>query len=343
MGHLTVNLTSDTLTKPTPDMLDAMMHAEVGDDVFGEDPTTTALEQRMAAMFGHEAALFCPSGTMTNQIAIKAQTQPLDEILCDELAHIYRYELGGYGFHSGVSIHLMRGIGGIVTPEMVRAGIKPTADWNPNSKLLCLENSVNMAGGMYYTLDQIKALCTEAKSHGLKTHLDGARLFNVLVETGDTPKQYGEQFNSISICLSKGLGAPVGSVLISDQDTISTGRRIRKVMGGGMRQSGYLAAAGLYALDHHIDRLKEDHQRARKCAAKLSSLSWVAEILPVKTNIVIFRVADHLSAKDVDIALRKKNIISLAINEQFLRWVFHLDINDEMTAVIENLTDDLFS
>lgn len=343
MGPPIINLTSDTLTKPTSGMLKAMMQAEVGDDVFRQDPTTAALERKMADMFGHEAALFCPSGTMTNQIAIKAQTQPLDEILCDELAHIYRYELGGYGFHSGVSIHVMRGNGGIVTPEMVTAGVKPEADWNPNSKLLCLENSINMGGGIYYSFDQIKALTETARTHGLKTHLDGARLFNVLVETGDTPKAYGQQFNSISICLSKGLGAPVGSVLISDAETISMSRRIRKVMGGGMRQSGFLAAAGIYALDHHIDRLKEDHNRARRSASKLSGLSWVAEILPVKTNIVIFRVADHLRAKDVETALVKKNIICLAISEQYIRWVFHLDINDEMTAVIENLTDDLFS
>lgn len=343
MAQLTINLTSDTLTKPTPGMLKAMMEAEVGDDVFGQDPTTMALERKMADMFGHEAALFCPSGTMTNQIAIKAQTQPLDEILCDELAHIYRYELGGYGFHSGVSIHVMRGQGGIVTPAMVTAGVKPKADWNPNSKLLCLENSINMGGGTYYSFEQIKALTETARSHGLKTHLDGARIFNVLVETGDTPKAYGEQFNSISICLSKGLGAPVGSVLISDAETISLSRRIRKVMGGGMRQCGYLAAAGIYALDHHIERLKEDHDRARRSAKKLSELSWVAEILPVKTNIVIFRVADHLHAKDVEIALSKKNIICLAISEQFIRWVFHLDINDEMTDLIENLSDDLFS
>ncbi len=342
MPPLTANLISDTVTKPTAGMLEAMMTAEVGDDVFEQDPTTRALEQKMAEMFGHEAALFCPSGTMANQIAIKAQTQPLDEILCDEIAHIYRYELGGYGFHSGVSIHVMRGERGIVTPEMVKAAIKPKADWNPVTRLLCLENSINMAGGNYYTFDEILALTETAHSSGLRTHLDGARLFNVLVETGDTPKAYGGQFDSISICLSKGLGAPVGSVLISDRETIAMARRIRKVMGGGMRQVGYLAAAGIYALDHHIHRLKEDHQRARKSAEKLKQLNWVSEVLPVKTNIVIFRVADHVTARQVESALNQQHILSVAIDPHHIRWVFHLDINDEMTALIENLGNDIF-
>ncbi|HJW31672.1 MAG TPA: GntG family PLP-dependent aldolase, partial [Saprospiraceae bacterium] len=285
-----INLISDTVTKPTPGMLEAMMHAEVGDDVFGQDPTTIALERKMASMFGHEAALFCPSGTMTNQIAIKAQTQPLDEILADELAHIYRYELGGYGFHSGVAIHVMRGTRGIVTPDMVRAGIKTKADWNPRTKLLCLENSINMGGGNYYDFSQIEELTQTARQYGLRTHLDGARLFNVLVETSDTTEAYGACFDSISICLSKGLGAPVGSVLISDAATIEYGRRIRKVMGGGMRQTGYLAAAGIYALDHHVHRLREDHDHARRAGEKLNSVNWVKEVYPVATNIVIFEV-----------------------------------------------------
>lgn len=337
MQNLLVNLTSDTLTKPTPAMLQAMMHAEVGDDVFGQDPTTNALERKMADMFGHEAALFCPSGTMTNQIAIKAQTQPLDEIICDEIFHIYRYELGGYGFHSGVSMHVTRGNRGIISPQMVHDAVKPKADWNPNSRLLILENSINMGGGNYYTMPEISALVDMARSHQLKTHLDGARLFNVLAETGDSTLAYGKLFDSLSICLSKGLGAPVGSVLISDAETIAYARRIRKVMGGGMRQSGYLAAAGIYALDHHVNRLKEDHQRARTCAQKLESVSWVSEVLPVYTNIVIFKIADHLPISKVVSFLETHNIKCLAINEKQIRWVFHLDIDDEMVRVIEHL------
>jgi threonine aldolase len=336
-----INLTSDTLTKPTPGMLDAMMSAEVGDDVFGQDPTTNALEKKMADMFGHEAALFCPSGTMTNQIAIKAQTQPLDEIICDELFHIYRYELGGYGFHSGVSMHVTRGNRGMMTPQMVHEAVKPKADWNPNSRMLILENSINMGGGNFYTLDQITSLVQMAHSHNLITHLDGARLFNVLAETGDSTLAYGKLFNSISICLSKGLGAPVGSVLISDATTISYARRVRKVMGGGMRQSGYLAAAGIYALDHHIDRLKDDHLRARACAQKLETVSWVSEVFPVATNIVIFRVADHLNGPQVAAALNARNIASLAISDRLIRWVFHLDITDDMISEIQQLPDNI--
>ena len=336
-----INLTSDTLTKPTPAMLEAMMTAEVGDDVFGQDPTVNALEKKMADMFGHEAALYCPSGTMTNQIAIKAQTQPLDEIICDELFHIYRYELGGYGFHSGVSMHVTRGNRGIMSPQMVHDAVKPKADWNPNSRMLIIENSINMGGGNYYTIDEVKALVAMARSHKLKTHLDGARLFNVLVETGDTPVEYGQLFDSISICLSKGLGAPVGSVLISDKEAISYARRVRKVMGGGMRQSGYLAAACIYALDHHIDRLRDDHRRARACGGKLESVSWVSEVFPVSTNILIFKVADHLKVTDVVSALKTRGIECLAISDRLLRWVFHLDINDDMVSQILELPDHL--
>jgi threonine aldolase len=322
-------------------MLVAMMQAEVGDDVFGQDPTTRKLEERLAEMFGHEAGLFCPSGTMTNQIAIKAQTQPLDEIICDELSHIYRYELGGYGFHSGVSLHVTHGERGIMTPEMVRAAFKPKAVWNPVSKLLCLENSINMGGGNYYSLDQLKNLTEVARQHGLRTHLDGARIFNVLVETGDDPREYGRIFNSISICLSKGLGAPVGSVLISDEVTIEYARRIRKVFGGGMRQSGYLAAAGLYALDRHIDRLREDHNKARQSAEVLQKMPWVKTVLPVQTNILIFEVADGLTSAQVVAALDARQILCSAVNDRLIRWVFHLDITYDMMPSIEQLPSDL--
>lgn len=341
MSTKPINLVSDTVTKPTPEMLEVMMKAEVGDDVFGQDATTRALEEKMASMFGHEAALFCPSGTMTNQIAIKAQTQPLDEILCDELSHIYRYELGGYGFHSGVAIHVMRGKNGIISPDLVHQAVKPKADWNPITKLLCIENSVNMGGGNYYTLDEINPIADAAKSKGLKMHLDGARLFNVLVETNESPKDYGNIFDSISICLSKGLGAPVGSVLTGTSEMIAQSRRIRKVMGGGMRQCGYLAAAGIYALDHHIERLKEDHQRARRCGKKLEDVNWVKELFPVFTNIVLFRVADHLDAHKVVSALADCHILCAPVTDRIVRWVFHLDIQDEMVDYVVEVSEKL--
>ncbi|HSF89329.1 MAG TPA: beta-eliminating lyase-related protein, partial [Saprospiraceae bacterium] len=254
---------------------------------------------------------------------------------------IYRYELGGYGFHSGVSMHVTRGNRGIISPQMVQDAVKPKADWNPNSRLLILENSINMGGGNYYTMEEVTALVDMARKHHLKTHLDGARLFNVLVETGDTTLAYGKLFDSISICLSKGLGAPVGSVLISDAETIAYARRIRKVMGGGMRQSGYLAAAGIYALDHHIDRLRDDHARARACARKLETMPWVSEVFPVATNIVIFKVADHLTGPQVAAALTARNINSLAISDKLIRWVFHLDINDDMIRQIEALPENI--
>jgi threonine aldolase len=338
-----INLTSDTVTKPTPGMLEAMMQAEVGDDVFGQDPTTIALEEKLASMFNHEAALFCPSGTMTNQVAIKAQTQPLDEILCDELSHIYRYELGGYGFHSGVAIHVMRGKQGIISPDLVHQAVKPKADWNPTTKLLCIENSVNMGGGNYYTLKDLNPIIEAARSHQLLTHLDGARIFNVLVETGEAAAAYGKLFNSISICLSKGLGAPVGSVLTGSKEMISYARRVRKVMGGGMRQTGYLAAAGIYALDHNIQRLKVDHQRARICGAKLESVSWVKEVSPVFTNIIIFRIADRLSTQEVVSKLASKNIICAPVTDKILRWVFHLDIDDKMVDYVVETSENLYA
>lgn len=342
MASLQVNLISDTVTRPTPAMLDAMMNAEVGDDVFGQDPTTNSLEAKLAGMFGHEAALFCPSGTMTNQIAIKAQTQPLDEIICDELSHIYRYELGGYGFHSGVALHLMRGENGIVTADHVHKAVKPPADWNPRSKLLCLENSVNMGGGNYYTIPMLQPVISTARSHGLLTHLDGARLFNVLVETNESPEEYGKLFDSISICLSKGLGAPVGSVLTGKKEMIAYARRVRKVMGGGMRQCGYLAAAGIYALDHHVERLKHDHQKARTCGQALDKVAWVDKVLPVATNIVIFKIKPPLRAAQVVQKLSDHGILCAPVDEETVRWVFHLDVTDEMAGYVVDVADKLF-
>lgn len=334
-----VNLISDTVTKPTKEMLAAMFRAEVGDDVFGEDPTINTLEAKMAELFGMEAALFVPSGTMANQIGIKALTQPLDEVICDKRSHIYRYELGGYGFHSGLSIQLLDGEGGKITAEQVESVIKPDVDWYPNSKLVSIENTVNMAGGNVYTLDELHPIREVCDARGLLMHLDGARLFNALVETGDTPIAYGQMFDSISVCFSKGLGAPVGSALISSADVIKKARKIRKVMGGGMRQAGYLAAACIHAIDHHVDRLKEDHLRAKKLSKTVAEIGQVVEVMPVKTNIIIFRLSEITANEFVNI-LAKHGIKAAPVSNEIVRFVLHLDVDDQM---LEHVTDVLRS
>ncbi|MCB0549710.1 MAG: aminotransferase class I/II-fold pyridoxal phosphate-dependent enzyme [Phaeodactylibacter sp.] len=325
-----INLVSDTVTKPTPGMLQAMMAAEVGDDVFGEDPTVNALEAKVAALFHKEAALFCPSGTMTNQIAIKVHTQPLDEVICDEYSHVYQYETGGYAYNSGVAINLIKGRHGKITAEQVEAAIKPEADWLPKSRLVVLENTCNKGGGSYYTLDEIRPISKLCWHRGLALHLDGARIFNALVETGETPQAVGEQFDSISICLSKGLGTPVGSVLIGTKAFIRQARRIRKVMGGGMRQAGYLAAAGIYALDHQVDRLKEDNERARTIGAVLEKMPYASEVRPVQTNILIFDVNPPYTAASFLEKLAAKGVKASPFGPQTVRFVTHLDFTEEM-------------
>ncbi|RMG83318.1 MAG: threonine aldolase [Bacteroidetes bacterium] len=325
-----INLISDTVTKPTPEMLQAMMAAEVGDDVFGEDPTINALEAKAAAMFGKPAALFCPSGTMTNQIAIKTHTQPLDEVICDHFSHVYQYETGGYAFNSGVAMNLIAGTWGKLTAELIEPAIRPDFDWLPRTRLVVLENTTNKGGGNYYTLEEIRPIRELCRRKGLKLHLDGARLFNALVETGESTRDIGEQFDSISICLSKGLGAPVGSLLIGEKDFIKQARRYRKVMGGGMRQAGYLAAAGIYALDHHVERLKDDHRRAARIAGVLSEMPYVREIRPVKTNILIFDLIPTLSAEKFIAALAERDILATPFGPQTIRFVTHLDFSEAM-------------
>src|SRR6201996_7945309 len=290
---MTVDLRSDTVTKPTPGMMEAMMNAKVGDDVFGEDETVNQLEQKAAAMFGMEAAIFCPSGTMTNQIAIKCFTQPLDELIADQTSHVYRYEGGGVAFNSSVSTRLLYGDRGRITAEMIAPEINAENNVHyPHSSLVVLENTVNKGGGSCYTLNDIKPIAALCKEKGLKLHLDGARIFNALTNTGDKALDYGKYFDGISVCLSKGLGAPVGSVLLADKATIKYARRVRKVFGGGMRQAGFLAAAGIYAPDHHVERLKTDHAHARLLADALSKQGWVKQILPVETNLVLFDTVD---------------------------------------------------
>lgn len=325
-----INLVSDTVTKPTAPMMSAMMNAAVGDDVFRQDPSVNALEEKAAALFGHEAALFCPSGTMTNQIALKVHTRPLDEVICDEMSHIYQYEVGGYAFHSGIAVNLLHGENGILTADMVEQAIKPLYDWLPKSTLVVLENTCNKGGGSIYPIENIRQIKAVCQKRGLRLHLDGARIFNALVETGDTPQEIGSLFDSISICLSKGLGAPVGSLLTGSRDFIAEARRVRKVMGGGMRQAGYLAAAGIYALDHHVDRLKDDHAHARVLAQALSELNYVGYIRPVQTNIVIFDLHPPCTPALFLDYLNRNGVAASAFGPQTIRFVTHLDVSREM-------------
>lgn len=332
-----VNLLSDTVTKPTPGMLRAMWAAEVGDDVFREDPTVNALEQKCAEMFGHEAALFCPSGTMTNQIALKVHTRPLDEVICDEMSHIFQYEVGGYAFHSGIGVNLLHGENGILTADMVAAAVKPAYDWLPRSTLTVIENTCNKGGGSIYPIRNIRDIRAVCRERGMALHMDGARIFNALVETGDRPADIGREVDSISICLSKGLGAPVGSLLIGSQSFISEARRVRKVMGGGMRQAGYLAAAGIYALDHQVERLCDDHARARQLAAVLAELPWVGSIRPVQTNIVIFDLVPPLTPAALLDFLKKNGVTASAFGPQTVRFVLHLDVTQEMVGKVAHV------
>jgi threonine aldolase len=326
-----IDLRSDTVTKPSKAMLEAMVSAEVGDDVFKEDSTTIELENYTANLFHMEAGLFCPSGTMTNQIAIKVHTQPGDEIICDVNSHIYNYEGGGISFNSGAQAKLLIGNEGRLSPQLIEPAINGDFDWLTKTTLVSLENTVNRAGGSYYSVNQIKPITDLCKLHNLKLHLDGARIFNALIESKDTTQQIGECFDSISICLSKGLGAPVGSVLLGDKEFIKKARRIRKVFGGGMRQSGILAAAGLFALKNNVARLKEDHTKAKKLENELLKLNYIESVLPVYTNIVIFTLkADIISGNVFEKKLAEQHIKISSFGKNTIRMVTHLDFDDEM-------------
>ncbi len=333
-----IDFRSDTVTRPTPEMLKAMFAAKVGDDVFGEDPTVNALEEKTAGMFGMEAALFCASGTMANQIAIKAHTQPGDEVICHKLSHVYYYEGGGIAMNSGASVCLLEGDQGRITAKDVAAHINPASDpHRPLTRLVSVENTMNKGGGSIYNFNDLIEIGKVCKANGLKFHLDGARLFNAMVETNETPTDYGKLFNSISICISKGLGAPVGSVLIGNKEFIAKARRIRKVFGGGMRQIGYLAAACIYALDHHVERLREDHRKAKQLENILQSLPYVETVIPVQTNLVFFKLKPEMPAEDFLKILRENDIHAMALAPQEIRFVTHLDITDEMMEKVEKV------
>lgn len=334
-----IDLRSDTVTVPTAPMLQAMMEAKVGDDVLGEDPTVQALEETTARRFGMEAGLFCPSGTMTNQIGIKVLTEPGQEVICAATAHIYLYEGGGIAFNSGCSVKLLSGNRGRLSPEDVAASINPDDIHFPVTSLVALENTMNKGGGSIYTLEQIAAIHQVCAPKKIPMHLDGARVFNALVETGEDAKMYGRYFSTISVCLSKGLGAPVGSVLLGNREHIRKARRIRKAMGGGMRQAGYLAAAGLYALEHHIDRLKEDHKRARLIGEALKGLSWVKQVAPVDTNIVLIDL-EGITPQQMLEKLAAQGVKAVAFGPMSIRLVTHMQFtNEQLDRLLEVLKD----
>ncbi len=326
-----INLISDTVTKPSAEMLKAMFNAKVGDDVFKQDPTVNEFERIVANLFGKEAALFFPSGTMANQTAIKLNTNPGDQIICDKWSHIHLYEAGGASFNSGVNFDLLDGNRGMITAEQVKNGINDPEFYHaPLSKMVSIENTTNKGGGACYDLEELKKIKQVCIENNLKYHLDGARLWNAMIAKKQHPKQFGELFDTISVCFSKGLGCPVGSVLVSDATTIHRALRIRKIFGGNMRQSGYLAAAGIYALHNNINRLEEDHKRAKELGKVLSGLSWVKNVEPVETNIVIFSVNDGIDDKLVIEKLKQKRIGISLMAKNTLRMVTHLDYKQVM-------------
>jgi threonine aldolase len=336
-----IDLRSDTVTKPTPGMLEAMMTAKVGDDVFGEDPSINALEAMAARLFGMEAALYCPSGTMSNQIAIKCHTQPGDEVICEKSSHVYIYEGGGIAFNSGSQVKALDGDLGRITASQVSLSINPDDVHRARTSLVSLENTCNRGGGACYNLEEIRRIKKVCSDNQLKLHLDGARLFNALVATGQTAKEHGQVFDSISVCLNKGLGCPIGSILMGPAVFIRQARRVRKAFGGGLRQAGFMAAAGIYALENNVDRLATDHEHARRLAAALEKKDFVRSIMPVATNIVIFEVDQNGCARELAQQLKEKGILAIAIAANQIRFVTHLDISpamvDEAVAVIEQL------
>ena len=329
-----IDLRSDTVTKPGKKMLEAMTNAEVGDDVYKEDPTVNALEEKIASMFKMEAALFCPSGTMANQIAINVHTNPGDEVICDKLAHIYLYEVGSIARISGASVKLLSGDRGRFKAEDVESAINSDDIHKAKSSLVSVENTVNKGGGACWNIDELKNISKVCKRENLAFHMDGARLFNAIAATGSSTEDYSSIFDSISICLSKGLGAPVGSLLLGKRDFIKKAIKIRKSLGGGMRQAGYLAAAGIYALDNNVGLLKDDHKRAKEIGKVLETLSYVDEIYPVETNILIFKLNSKMKDSDFINKLSERGIRATIFDPQLIRFVTHLDFTDSMMEEI---------
>ncbi|HEY4965000.1 MAG TPA: GntG family PLP-dependent aldolase [Puia sp.] len=329
-----IDLRSDTVTRPTQGMMNAMMGASVGDDVFGEDPTVNLLESRMASLFGMEAALFCASGTMSNQAAIVSHTHPGDEVICEQEAHVYIYEGGGIAFNAGCQVRPLAGNRGRILAQQVIQSINPHDVHKARTSLVCLENTSNRGGGSCYDLNEIIKIREACNSAELILHLDGARLFNALVAKNETPESYGVLFDSISVCFNKGLGCPAGSVLMGRSPFIQKARRVRKVFGGGLRQAGFLAATAIYAMDHHIERLAIDHLHAKRIETALQKHPSVQMVLPVETNLVIFEMRERTDLQHFISQLKEKEILLLPISENRLRMVTHLDITSEMVDAV---------
>lgn len=336
-----IDLRSDTVTRPSAGMLEAMMNAEVGDDVFQEDPSVNKLEAMASEIFGMEAALYCPTGTMSNQIAIRAHTQPGDEVICDKTAHVYQYEGGGIAANSGAQAKLLDGDLGRIDAEAIVASINPDDVHRARTKLVCLENTSNRGGGSCYEINAIEKIRETCDQHSLVLHLDGARLFNALVAKNQSARDYGNLFHSISVCLNKGMGCPIGSILLGNAIFIRRARRVRKLFGGGMRQAGYMAAAGIYALENNIERLKDDHANAKRIADAISLKPFTEKILPVVTNIIIFSLKSPQSAKEMVQKLKQQDILAYAISATQIRMVLHLDVTpamvDHTIKIIETL------
>ncbi len=328
-----IDFRSDTVTKPTPGMMEAMMHASVGDDVFGEDPTINLLEKRMAGLFGMEAALYCASGTMSNQVAITSHTRPGDEVICEQEAHVYIYEGGGIAFNAGCQVRPVAGDRGRIRAEQVLKSINSKDVHKARTSLVCLENTSNRGGGSCYDFNEIIKIKEVCDTHQLNLHLDGARLFNALVAKNEKPDDYGSVFHSISVCFNKGLGCPAGSMLMGSEKFIHQARRVRKVFGGGMRQAGFFAATAVYALDHHIERLATDHLHAKKIEAALQNHPLVKMVLPVETNLVIFELKDGVDMGGFISRLREREILLLPISDRRLRIITHLDISADMLLI----------
>jgi threonine aldolase len=339
MGGNLIDLRSDTVTKPSEGMMVKMMNAKVGDDVFGDDPTVIELEQMASRRFGMDGALFCPSGTMTNQIAVKVHTQPGEEIICEQGSHVYRYEGGGIAYNSGCSVRLVQGSRGRVQARQVEENINPDNVHFPKTSLVVVENTSNRGGGSVYKYEDLMGIAKVCRDHDLKLHLDGARLYNALIASGTCETDYGELFDSISICLSKGLGAPVGSLLLGKASFIKEARRKRKVMGGGMRQAGYLAAAGIYALENNVERLADDHENAKALAEILEKYDFVEEVIPPESNILIFKLKPGLSEHNILEKMKKEGLLAVDFGPGTIRMVTHLDFDKEGIVDVVKVLD----